>query len=118
MTLKEQPLPVGEPLAPPEITEWPEGGNILTGDTALTQMAINVNSTVPQTATIVFPNAKVEIPRQRSDVTRSIRRVSRACHSCRQRKMKCTGDTPTCQKCSELGVNCEYPAGFRERKTR
>jgi hypothetical protein len=124
MTLEQQPLPVGDSLVPPcEIPiQSSEGGSILAASVVpnptLTQMAIDANSAVPPTATVVFPNTKVEIPRLRSGIAKSNRRVPRACHFCRLRKWKCTGDTPTCQKCQELGLECEYPAGWKERKTR
>lgn len=61
-------------------------------------------------------HAKVAIPRQRSGVApRFNRRVPRACESCRQRKTKCSGDTPVCRQCRELRVTCQYPAGWKER---
>ncbi|OJJ51476.1 hypothetical protein ASPZODRAFT_127554 [Penicilliopsis zonata CBS 506.65] len=61
-------------------------------------------------------NAKVAIPRQRTNtVHRATRRVPRACESCRQRKTKCSGDTPVCRQCRELRVHCQYPVSWRER---
>ncbi|KAJ5601458.1 hypothetical protein N7510_010992 [Penicillium lagena] len=60
-------------------------------------------------------NAKVAIPRQRSAAPRFNRRVPRACESCRQRKTKCSGDTPICRQCRELRVTCQYPVGWKER---
>lgn len=63
--------------------------------------------------------AKVAIPRQRAGVTpRYNRRVPRACESCRQRKTKCSGDTPVCRQCRELRVTCQYPVGWKERTKR
>jgi hypothetical protein len=61
--------------------------------------------------------AKVAIPRQppNNHAPRYNRRVPRACESCRQRKTKCSGDTPICRQCRELRVNCHYPVGWRER---
>ena len=54
--------------------------------------------------------AKIAIPRlQNTTLPQAIRRVPRACHSCRQRKTKCSGDTPACRQCLELRVTCEYP---------
>lgn len=62
-------------------------------------------------------NAKVAIPRQppQNHAPRYNRRVPRACESCRQRKTKCSGDTPVCRQCRELRVNCNYPVGWREK---
>ncbi|KAJ5950681.1 uncharacterized protein N7479_009094 [Penicillium vulpinum] len=62
------------------------------------------------------PQTKVAIPRQRAAVApRYNRRVPRACSSCRQRKTKCSGDTPVCRQCRELRATCNYPEGWRER---
>ena len=59
---------------------------------------------------------KVAIPRQRApSAPRYNRRVPRACASCRQRKTKCSGDTPVCRQCRELRATCNYPEGWRER---
>ncbi|KAJ9223174.1 transcriptional regulator family: Fungal Specific TF [Paecilomyces variotii] len=67
----------------------------------------------------VAANAKVPIPRQRSGVeARYSRRVAKACESCRQRKTKCSGDTPVCRQCRELRVSCHYPDGMREKTKR
>ncbi|KAH8695363.1 putative C6 transcription factor [Talaromyces proteolyticus] len=67
-----------------------------------------------QTAT-----AKVAIPRHRGGVApRFSRRVAKACESCRQRKTKCSGDTPVCRQCRELKVKCQYPDGLREKTKR
>jgi hypothetical protein len=59
---------------------------------------------------------KVAIPRQRvATAPRYNRRVPRACASCRQRKTKCSGDTPVCRQCRELRATCNYPEGWGER---
>lgn len=64
-------------------------------------------------------NGKVAIPRQRANHTpRYSRRVPRACQSCRQRKTKCSGDTPVCRQCKELRITCDYPVSWRERTNR
>ncbi|KAJ5239825.1 hypothetical protein N7468_004444 [Penicillium chermesinum] len=61
-------------------------------------------------------NGKVAIPRSRSGIApKYSRRVPRACESCRQRKTKCSGDTPVCRQCRELRVSCHYPVGWREK---
>lgn len=61
-------------------------------------------------------NAKVAIPRQPpGDAPRYHRRVPRACESCRQRKSKCSGDTPICRQCREMKLPCEYPVGWKEK---
>lgn len=61
-------------------------------------------------------NAKVAIPRQPPvNPPRYHRRVPRACESCRQRKSKCSGDTPVCRQCGELGMACQYPVGWRDK---
>lgn len=42
-------------------------------------------------------------------------RVSRACLTCRSRKVKCSGEQPECQTCRSQGITCEYIAGRRDR---
>jgi hypothetical protein len=60
--------------------------------------------------------AKIAIPRQRSAASpRHGRRVPRACESCRLRKTKCSGDTPSCRQCRELRTTCVYPPALRDR---
>lgn len=41
------------------------------------------------------------------------RRVARACCQCRRKKAKCTGDLPSCQRCSSRGVRCQYPDSLK-----
>ncbi|KAI2733228.1 transcriptional regulator family: Fungal Specific TF [Penicillium roqueforti] len=66
--------------------------------------------------TIAASQTKVAIPRQRvAAAPRYNRRVPRACSSCRQRKTKCSGDTPICRQCRELRATCSYPDGWREK---
>ncbi|KAJ5934353.1 hypothetical protein N7466_003900 [Penicillium verhagenii] len=61
-------------------------------------------------------SSKVAIPRQSNGYTpRYNRRVPRACESCRQRKTKCSGDTPVCRQCRELRAPCQYPVGWRDK---
>ncbi|KAJ5935952.1 hypothetical protein N7454_005250 [Penicillium verhagenii] len=60
--------------------------------------------------------AKIAIPRQRLSVApKNSGRVPRACESCRMRKTKCSGDTPTCTQCRGLRATCVYPPGLREK---
>ncbi|KAJ5642808.1 hypothetical protein N7490_006808 [Penicillium lividum] len=62
---------------------------------------------------------KIAIPRQRLSVApRNSGRVPRACESCRMRKTKCSGDTPTCTQCRGLRATCVYPPGLRDRMTK
>ncbi|PLB49635.1 fungal-specific transcription factor [Aspergillus steynii IBT 23096] len=52
---------------------------------------------------------KVAIPRSRSLSSQSERRRSaRACEPCRQRKIKCDGNKPSCRQCVEHDVRCTY----------
>ncbi|KAL2844876.1 hypothetical protein BJX68DRAFT_137468 [Aspergillus pseudodeflectus] len=41
------------------------------------------------------------------------RRVRRACVSCRERKLKCSGRFPKCSRCEERGLACRYPDSGR-----
>ncbi|PWY92612.1 hypothetical protein BO70DRAFT_384095 [Aspergillus heteromorphus CBS 117.55] len=60
--------------------------------------------------------SKVAIPRQRAAAApRFSRRVPLACESCRQRKTKCSGDTPICRQCKELRMSCRYPVSWRDQ---
>ncbi|KAI9035128.1 Zn(II)2Cys6 transcription factor, partial [Aspergillus affinis] len=62
------------------------------------------------------PIDKVAIPRQSSrSVVRRARRVRLACETCRQRKTKCSGDTPVCRQCKEMRISCQYPLSWRDR---
>ncbi|KAG0155069.1 hypothetical protein PDIDSM_642 [Penicillium digitatum] len=87
-------------------------------------VANTLATTGPQTANealtrptkALAAHTKVAIPRQRvATAPRYNRRVPRACASCRQRKTKCSGDTPVCRQCRELRATCSYPEGWRER---
>lgn len=42
-------------------------------------------------------------------------RVSRACLSCRARKIKCNGQQPRCQNCTESSTQCIYAASRKDR---
>lgn len=42
-------------------------------------------------------------------------RVSRACLTCRARKIKCNGAQPQCQNCAESAGNCVYAASRKDR---
>ncbi|KAL3467401.1 fungal-specific transcription factor domain-containing protein [Aspergillus heterothallicus] len=64
-------------------------------------------------------NSKVAIPRSASSNTVPNRgRVSRACESCRDQKVKCSGQRPTCQRCQESGTQCSYGDRKREKMAR
>lgn len=54
-------------------------------------------------------------PQARKEANRSTR-VRQACEPCRQRKIKCHGEQPTCRHCYEVGVKCYYEGGKRGRK--
>ncbi|KAF1933945.1 uncharacterized protein M421DRAFT_414993 [Didymella exigua CBS 183.55] len=68
-------------------------------------------------------SSKLPIPRlhkQRSEPPRKppvIRqnRVSRACLSCRSRKIKCNGQQPRCLNCSENATSCVYASSRKDR---
>ncbi|PCH38896.1 hypothetical protein WOLCODRAFT_43600, partial [Wolfiporia cocos MD-104 SS10] len=38
-------------------------------------------------------------------------KVTTACDSCRKRKLRCDGRTPSCSNCSLYEANCHYAAG-------
>ncbi|KAJ5897474.1 hypothetical protein N7504_007762 [Penicillium tannophilum] len=75
-----------------------------------------ITKSTPTLANSGSSSSKVAIPRQSTGYTpRYNRRVPRACESCRQRKTKCSGDTPVCRQCRELRVQCQYPVGWRDK---
>ncbi|KAJ3491166.1 hypothetical protein NLI96_g898 [Meripilus lineatus] len=43
------------------------------------------------------------------------RRAPQACRMCRERKAKCSGTHPTCQRCLSRGLICEYAPESRRR---
>ncbi|CEL04455.1 hypothetical protein ASPCAL05585 [Aspergillus calidoustus] len=76
----------------------------------------NASTTVPQERSL---NSKVAIPRSTSSNTVPNRgRVSRACENCRDQKVKCSGQRPTCQRCQESGIQCSYGDRKREKMAR
>lgn len=42
-------------------------------------------------------------------------RVHKACHTCRKRKVKCSGELPHCQHCVDQSVPCVYPQARKDR---
>lgn len=40
-----------------------------------------------------------------------------ACQACRERKLKCNGQKPSCERCTNGGVICQYPTERRRRRT-
>ena len=52
-------------------------------------------------------------PQARREGNRSAR-VRQACEPCRQRKIKCHGEQPTCRHCQDVSVRCYYESGKRE----
>lgn len=78
--------------------------------------SVSVDSSKPSAFRGRAPNAKVAIPRDVNSLgPPSIGRVSRACSSCRSRKVKCSGEQPVCRQCHELDLACRYPLGWNER---
>ncbi|KAL4927355.1 putative C6 transcription factor [Aspergillus undulatus] len=64
-------------------------------------------------------NNKVAIPRSANSPAVSNRgRVSRACENCREQKVKCSGQRPTCQRCQDAGIQCSYGDRKREKLAR
>ena len=45
-------------------------------------------------------------------------RVRQACESCRNRKIKCYGERPTCRHCRGAGIECLYLSGRRDQSRR
>lgn len=68
--------------------------------------------------------SKVPISRMRgqggTSSTSTVRgqRVTQACNSCRQRRIKCTGERPFCKPCQDYSIDCEYQDGKRDKDRR
>jgi hypothetical protein len=46
------------------------------------------------------------------------KRLTQACDACRKKKVKCSGEKPTCNNCTRLGVTCTYLPSTRKRGPR
>jgi len=46
------------------------------------------------------------------------KRLTQACDACRKKKVKCSGDKPSCNNCSRLGMTCTYLPSTRKRGPR
>lgn len=114
-----QPLQSEGLAAQKPLTSLPPAKSVTIADNGSTFISAKHDPSAGPNGNGVDSPAKVAIPRQRSGVApRYNRRVPRACESCRQRKTKCSGDTPVCRQCRELRVTCQYPVGWKERTKR
>jgi hypothetical protein len=43
-------------------------------------------------------------------------RVSHACELCREKRARCNGERPTCQRCAKLSVDCQYGLAKNDRR--
>lgn len=85
-------------------------------------VGLNLDSSTPVAASSQTPgsNPKIAIPKLVSAKEEKQKsRVRRACESCRARKVKCSGEIPTCSHCAMNGLRCLYkdPKQIRDRKT-
>ena len=55
---------------------------------------------------------------QGSGLQNRSQRARQACESCRNKKIKCYGEQPTCRHCRELGLECYYASGRRDQRQR
>ncbi|CAG8464013.1 119_t:CDS:2 [Diversispora eburnea] len=46
------------------------------------------------------------------------KRLTQACDACRKKKVKCSGDKPTCNNCLRLNIDCTYSPSTRKRGPR
>lgn len=51
----------------------------------------------------------------RTPIPSSKQRINQACEKCRDRKTKCTGEKPSCNRCVSRGLTCEYAPQHRVR---
>ncbi|KAJ7119557.1 fungal-specific transcription factor domain-containing protein [Mycena epipterygia] len=46
------------------------------------------------------------------------KRVSLACHRCRAKRARCSGEKPVCKACSKAEEECIWPSGRKRKRTR
>src|SRR5947208_13989462 len=46
------------------------------------------------------------------------KRLAQACDVCLKKKVKCSGDKPSCSSCTRLGATCTYMPSTRKRGPR
>lgn len=46
------------------------------------------------------------------------KRLTQACDACRKKKVKCSGEKPSCNNCTRLGTHCTYLPSTRKRGPR
>lgn len=51
---------------------------------------------------------RLQRPQQAQGSAKERRRVARACTACRNRKIKCSGNSPQCKHCESAGWECVY----------
>jgi hypothetical protein len=66
---------------------------------------INNNDNVPSPSNTETPNVKRK-------------RLTQACDACRKKKVKCSGEKPSCNNCTRLGTHCTYLPSTRKRGPR
>jgi hypothetical protein len=46
------------------------------------------------------------------------KRVALACHCCRSKRARCSGERPVCRKCAQVKAECVWPEGRKRKRTR
>ncbi|KAF8905916.1 hypothetical protein CPB85DRAFT_1376742 [Mucidula mucida] len=46
------------------------------------------------------------------------KRVPLACHRCRTKRARCSGEKPICKTCAKVGEECTWPTGRKRKRTR
>lgn len=113
------------PQANPRGPQSPHNASVLASSSLLPTLNTGTNpitlvssttTLLPGSGTSLTARAKVPIPRLRSSIApRNQGRIPRACERCRQRKAKCSGDSPTCQQCEALSLTCVYTMASKEQ---
>ena len=110
------------PTSPQRLSKFSVGPSSMTSKANPTRRQTAPNATNPaertgQTSKVPIKRLKQENDERwaSSDGVRSPR-VRQACEPCRQRKIKCYGEQPSCRHCRENGAECIYENGKREQK--
>jgi Fungal Zn(2)-Cys(6) binuclear cluster domain len=68
---------------------------------------------------VIRPGKRGADPAERSRANKTIdksTRVSHACELCREKRARCNGERPTCQRCAKLGTECQYGLAKNDKR--
>ncbi|KAF8151784.1 fungal-specific transcription factor domain-containing protein [Crassisporium funariophilum] len=66
----------------------------------------------------VATSSRTTESRKRSAEPSADKRVPLACHRCRTKRARCSGDKPVCAACAKANEECIWPSGRKRKRTR